>query len=310
MQTILGAGGATAIALARELKNYTSHIRLVSRKPVKVNEDDELFPADLLNGSEVAAAVAGSEVVYLTAGLEYNIKIWRRDWPVMMSNVINACLKANARLVFLDNIYMYAANEIPSMTERSKVNPPSEKGKVRAAVQDMLLTAVKEQDLQALIARSADFYGPDVKNSALSISVTDEFQKGKKAFWQVNASKVHTFTYVPDIGKSLALLGNTPDTYGEIWHLPTSSEKLTGKDFIEMIAAEMNVQPRYYIFSRLMMRVLGLFIPILKELKEMAYQYDRDYVFDSSKFEQRFSYKPVGYAEGIKKMVASISDRK
>lgn len=300
MQTILGAGGATGIALAKELKTYTQPIRLVSRNPARVNADDELFPADLLDASQVEAAVAGSSVVYLTAGLEYNIKVWKRDWPVLMQNVINACLKAKARLVFLDNVYMYAANEIPAMTERSSVNPPSEKGKVRARVQDMLLTAMKKEGLQVLIARSADFYGPDVKNSPLSISVTDEFRKGKKAFWQVDSSKVHSFTYVPDIGKSLALLGNTPDAFGEIWHLPTSSEKLTGKDFIEMIAAEMNVQPRFYIFTRWMMQLLGLFVPILRELKEMAYQYDRNYFFDSSKFEKRFSYKPVSYAEGIR----------
>jgi nucleoside-diphosphate-sugar epimerase len=303
MQTILGAGGVTGIVLAKELKNYTDHIRLVSRKPTRVNIDDELFPADLLNAWEVEAAVTGSMVVYLTAGLEYNAKIWKRDWPVLMRNVINACLKAKARLVFLDNVYMYAANEIPFMTERSLVDPPSEKGKVRAVVQNMLLLAVKEQGLQALIARSADFYGPDVKSSPLNISVVDEFRKGKKAFWQINTSKVHSFTYVPDIGKSLALLGNTPNVYGEVWHLPTSSEKWTGKDFIDTIAAEMNLEPRYYIFSRLMMQVLGLFVPILKELKEMAYQYDSDYVFDSSKFEKRFSYKPVSYAEGIKQML-------
>lgn len=300
MQTILGAGGATSIALAKELTNYTQQIRLVSRKPVTVNVDDELFPADLLNASQVEAAVTGSAVVYLTAGLEYNVKIWKRDWPVLMRNVINACLKAKARLVFLDNVYMYAASEIPSMTERSAVNPPSEKGKVRAEVQNMLLDAVRTQGLQALIARSADFYGPDVKNSPLNISVTDEYRKGKKAFWQMDASKVHSFTYVPDIGKSLAILGNTPDAFGEIWHLPTSSEKLTGKDFIEMIAAGMNLQPRYYIFTRWMMVLLGLFVPVLKEIKEMAYQYDRDYFFDSSKFEKRFSYKPMNYAEGIR----------
>ncbi|KQS34252.1 NAD-dependent epimerase/dehydratase family protein [Dyadobacter sp. Leaf189] len=304
MQTILGAGGATGIVLAKELKNYTDHIRLVSRKPARVNAGDELFPADLLKASEVEAAVAGSEVVYLTAGLEYNIRVWRRDWPILMRNVINACTKAKARLVFLDNVYMYAADEIPHMTERSRVNPPSEKGKVRAAVQDMLLDA-QSQGLQMLIARSADFYGPDVKNSPLSISVNDEFKKGKKAFWQIDASKVHSFTYVPDIGKSLALLGNTPDAYGEVWHLPTSAERLTGKQFIEMIATEMNVQPRYYIFTGWMMQLLGLFVPILRELKEMAYQYDRDYVFDSSKFEKRFSYKPVSYAEGIRQMIRS-----
>lgn len=303
MQTILGSGGAVGTPLAKELKNYTDHIRLVARKPVQVNGDDELFAADLTHREEVDRAVAGSDVAYLTVGLEYNIKVWQRDWPVVMGNVINACLKHNVRLVFLDNVYMYAVGEIPHMKETSAIAPPSKKGKVRAGLQEMLLAAMQNRGLKALIARSADFYGPFVKSSPLGVMVVDEYRKGKKAFWQVDASKLHAFTYTPDAAKATALLGNTPDAYGEVWHLPTSSEKLTGKEFIEKVAAEMNVKPRYYIFSRLMMRLIGLFVPIVGELREMAYQYDRDYVFDSSKFEQRFAYTPVSYAEGIKNMV-------
>ena len=303
MQTILGSGGAIGTPLAKALKNYTDRIRLVARKPVQVNGDDELFPANLISRDEVDRAVAGSEVVYLTVGLEYNIKVWRRYWPVVMSNVINACLKHNARLVFLDNVYMYAAGEVPHMKETSAILPPSGKGKVRAALCDMIFQAVHERGLKALIARSADFYGPSVKNSPLGIMVLDELRKGKKAFWQVDAGKLHAFTYTPDAAKATAILGNTADAYGEVWHLPTSKERLTGKDFIEKVAAEMKVAPRYYIFSRLMMRFIGLFVPVVRELHEMAYQYDRDYVFDSSRFEKRFSYTPVTYTEGIRLMV-------
>jgi len=305
MQTILGAGGAIGTPLAKELSAYTGRVRLVSRNPVPVSGDEELFPADLRDGAAVDRAVSGSEVVYLTAGLEYSFKVWRRDWPLIMGHVLNACLKHDARLVFLDNVYMYAADEIPRMKETSAVAPPSRKGKVRAALCDMIFRAVRERGLKALIARSADFYGPVVRNSPLGVMVLEEFRKGKRAFWQVDASRLHAFTYTPDAAKAAAMLGNTPDAYGEVWHLPTSSEKLTGRDFIERIAAEMQVEPRYYIFSRFMMRVVGFVVPVVRELREMAYQYDRNYVFDSSKFEQRFSCRPVSYAEGIRNMVAA-----
>ncbi|WP_026630098.1 NAD-dependent epimerase/dehydratase family protein [Dyadobacter alkalitolerans] len=305
MQTILGSGGDIGTPLAKELKKYTKHIRLVARKPLQVNGDDELFKADLLHEAEVQAAVAGSEVVYLTVGFEYKTSVWEKDWPVVMKNVINACLMHKARLVFLDNVYMYAAQEIPHMTEGSRVAPESRKGKVRALIQDLLLNAVSEHGLPALIARSADFYGPSSRNSPLTISVLEEFKKGKKAFWQVDASKLHAFTYTLDAAKAVAILGNTADAFGQVWHLPTSSEKLTGKEFITLIAVEMGKQPDYYILSRLMMRVIGIFVPIVRELTEMAYQCDRDYVFDSSKFCNRFSYTPVTYKEGIKQMVAA-----
>ncbi|MGV3603058.1 MAG: NAD-dependent epimerase/dehydratase family protein [Dyadobacter fermentans] len=303
MQTILGSGGAIGNLLAKELKHYTGNVRLVSRKPTKVNPDDALFPADLLDKSKVAAAVQGSDVVYLVAGLPYSAKVWEQQWPVVMQNAIDACLQANASLVFLDNVYMYAPDELSNMTETSQVGPCSRKGIVRARIQQMLLDAVHDRGLNALIARSADFYGPSVANSPLAITVLDELRKGKKAFWQIDDTRLHAFTYVPDAAKALALLGNTGEAYGEIWHLPTSREKLTGKEFIEMVASAMGTEPRYYLFKRWMMRAVGIFVPIVRELGEMAYQYDRDYVFDSSKFEDRFGFSATGYVDGIAEMV-------
>lgn len=309
MQTILGSGGAIGTPLAAALKNYTDRIRLVARHPVRVNEDDELFPADLLDAESVQLAVAGSEVVYLTVGLPYRTRVWQRDWPVVMSNVINACLKHRAKLVFLDNVYMYAPGDIPHMTENAAIAPASRKGRVRASLQDMIFRAVEDRGLEALIARSADFYGPSVKNSPLGVMVLDTFRKGKKAFWQVDASRIHSFTYTPDAARATAMLGNTPDAYGTVWHLPTSAERLTGKQFIEKVAALMGKEARYYHFSRLMMRVIGLFVPIVGELSEMAYQYDRDYVLDSSKFEARFAFSPTSYDEGLRAMVAAADQR-
>jgi putative NADH-flavin reductase len=107
MQTILGAGGIIANELAKELhKNFTKELRLVGRNPKKVNDSDELFKADLLNAQQTADAVEGSEIVYFTAGLPYNSKIWHDQWPIVMQNVIDACELHKAKLVFFDNVYM------------------------------------------------------------------------------------------------------------------------------------------------------------------------------------------------------------
>lgn len=299
MQTILGSGGAIANHLAKELKNYSSDIRLVSRHPKKINESDEIFSADLLVKEQVSKAVSDSEIVYLTAGLSYNIKIWQRDWPRIMQNVINSCVQHNARLVFFDNIYAYSPNEVPAMTENSRKKPQTKKGKVRLDLLNFIFDAMKNQGLRALIARSADFYGKDVKTGFLNIGVIDKFKKGSKAMWQSDANKIHSFTYVPDAAKAVAILGNTEDAYNQEWHLPTSTQKWTGKDFINETAKQMNILPKYYILSKTLISILGIFSPMIKELKEMQYQYNRDYFFDSSKFEKRFSFEPTPYQKGI-----------
>lgn len=305
MQTILGSGGAIANPLAIELKKYSSEIRLVSRHPKKVNETDEIFPADLTNKELVSKAVKGSEVVYLTAGLPYNIKIWQRDWPVIMQNVIEACVEHNVRLVFFDNVYAYSPDEVSHMTENSQKNPSTRKGKVRADLLNMIFDAIKEKGLQALIARSADFYGKDVKTGFLNFGVIDKLKKGSKAMWQSDADKIHSLTYVPDAAKAVAILGNTLDAYNQEWHLPTSSQKWTGKDFINQVAQQLDAKPKYYILNKTMISLLGIFSSTIRELKEMQYQNDRDYFFDSAKFDNHFSFTPTSYEEGIRESAAS-----
>ena len=303
MQTILGAGGAIGKPLAKELKNYTDKIRLAARNPEKINDDDELFICDLLDKKSTMQAVAKSSIAYLTVGLEYKLKTWQRDWPVLMENLINACLHHHCKLVFLDNVYMYDIKHIPHMTETSEINPLSEKGKVRAQLVHMIFDAIQHKGLQALIARSADFYGPGANASALKIGVIDKLLKNSKPFWQADAHKIHSMTYTPDAAKATALLGNTPEAYNQVWHLPTSTEKLTGADYIKMATDAMNKPYTYSVYSKGLMKMIGWFVPSVKELVEMLYQNDRDYFFDSSKFNRTFNFETTSYKDGIQSMV-------
>ncbi|MGB7785802.1 MAG: NAD-dependent epimerase/dehydratase family protein [Salinimicrobium sp.] len=304
MQTILGAGGPIGIELAKALKKYTSKIRLVSRDPQKVNADDELFPANLLVAAEVDRAVKGSEVVYLTAGLPYSYKKWKKQWPVIVQNVIDACEKNSAKLVFFDNVYMYSKESMPHMTENSMVHPPSGKGRIRAEISEMIMKDVWTEKLQALIARSADFYGPGIKNNSILIeTVFKPLKKGKKATWLGGVNYKHSFTYTPDAAKATAFLGNTEAAYGQVWHLPTAANPLTGKEWVQCAAKEMQVKAGYWEVPKWLVRLMGVFMPVMKETVEMMYQYDRDYVFDSSKIEEQFGLNPTSYARGIKEVV-------
>lgn len=307
IQTILGSGGAIGIPLAKELKNYTDKIRLVSRNPKKVNETDELFPIDVNNLSQVDSAIAGSEVVYVTIGFEYNIKVWQKVWPTFLQEVINACKKYNSKLVFFDNVYMYAKSAIPLMKESSEILPPSEKGKVRTQLHQMIMNEVEKNNLTALIARSADFYGPDNKNSALNMMVVDNFLKGKKAQAFGNINKIHTYTYTPDAAKATAILGNTADVYNQVWHVPTTKEKITTLEWIKLIADELNKEAKIQQVPKWLIHVLGVFIPIMKEFPEMLYQYEQDYIFDSTKFENRFGIFATTPKDGIRKLIESLN---
>jgi nucleoside-diphosphate-sugar epimerase len=303
MQTIIGSGGTIALPLTRELKSYTDKVRLVSRNPKKINGTEELFPLDVTQFDRVDEAVSGSEVVYVTVGFNYNLKVWQNTWPPFMKAVIGACKTHGTKLVFFDNVYSYGKSAIPHMTEASPLDPPSKKGMVRKEVCDMIMKEVEKGSLTALIARAADFYGPNTDKSVLVETAAKNLLKGKRAQAFGDINKIHTYTFTPDAGRATAILGNTPDAFNQAWHLPTTKEKLTTKQWIGLIANEISVPARIQKVPTWMLYIIGLFIPELKEFPEMLYQNEVDYVFDSSKFENRFGFKATDPKEGVRIMV-------
>ncbi|GAB4301121.1 MAG: SDR family oxidoreductase [Ignavibacteriaceae bacterium] len=303
MQTVLGSSGVIGKELAKALSQYTDKIRLVSRNPKKVNETDQLMKADLTDPAQLDKAVDGSEIVYVMIGFPYNTKVWRELWPKFMKNLIQSCSKYKPKIFFFDNVYMYDPKYLSDMTEETPINPISEKGKVRAEVARMLMDAVEKNKVEAIIARAPDFYGPGVIGSMLYQSVYLNLVKDKSPQWLGKLDVIHNFIYSKDIGKAVALLGNTPDTFNQVWHLPTTDRKLTNRQWIELMMNAMNKQKKIQTMPDWMISLVGIFMPILKELQDVGYQFKQDYFFNSSKFNKRFNFTPISPEEGVKKMV-------
>ncbi len=306
MQTIVGSGGVIGIELAKALKNHTDQIRLVARNPKKINENDLLFKADVLNFKSLNQAIAGSKVVYATVGFPYSVKIWQQSWPLFIENLIRACETHGSKLVFFDNVYMYDVKCLDHMTEQSTINPSSKKGQVRAKVANMILESASKGRIEALIARSADFYGPSIAgNSVLTEMVFKPLSLKKKAMWLASENFKHSFTYTPDAGKATALLGNSAEAYNQVWHLPTASNPPNGKEWIESIAEKLQAKASFRVLKPAMLKFLGLFMPIMKETVEMLYQYDRPYIFKSEKFESAFNFNATPYSKGIEQIIST-----
>ncbi|HZX57310.1 MAG TPA: NAD-dependent epimerase/dehydratase family protein [Mucilaginibacter sp.] len=305
MHTILGAGGAVANALTRELANNNETIRLVSRKPIQPTGKNITWKkADLLNYAEVLEAAKGSTVIYLTAGLVYDKNVWAQQWPVIMQNFINLGKKTGARLIFFDNVYMYGLVDGP-MTENTPYNPCSAKGETRAKIATQLMDEAKAGNIRASIARAADFYGTDNHNSFFDMMVLDKFAKKQSAQWVGNPEKLHNFSFIPDMGKALYLLGQRPESDNQIWHMPTAAP-IKGKQFIDMTANIYGVKPKYMAINKFLLWTYGLFVKVVMGTVEMYYQYNHDYNFNSDKFEKTFNFKPTSYEDGIKLMSETL----
>jgi len=304
MQTILGANGVIGHELSRALPQYADRIRCVSRAPRPVNPTDEAFVADLLDAKATERAVAGSGVAYLVAGLKYDLAVWQEQWPRIMRNVIDACQRHGTRLVFFDNVYAYGRVD-GAMTEETPFNPSSRKGEVRAKVARMLLEEIRAGSLQAMIVRAADFYGPGAEQSFPHATVFERLRADKTPQWIGDPKAVHTFTYTPDAGRATAALGQSDEAYGKTWHLPTSREPITGEGFVRLACERAGRPFKLQVAPRWMLRLMGLFNPVLRENDEMMYQFEHDYRFDSSKVEAAYGLEPTSYRDGIAETLAN-----
>jgi nucleoside-diphosphate-sugar epimerase len=195
-----------------------------------------------------------------------------------------------------------------AMTEETPFNPVSKKGEVRAQIATMLLDEIKAGSITAMIARSADFYGQKVKNGVYNILVFEKFAKGEKANWPANDAVRHSFTFTRDASKSLIVLAESEEAWNQTWHLPTAPNPLIGKEYLQLAAKQFGVPPRYSVLNKMMVRFAGLFDSDIRETYEMLYQYEYDYIFDSSKFLKAFNSKPTSYNEGIKITASSYKN--
>ena len=300
MQTILGATGQIAVELARELaRNYTTELRLVSRNPRKVNENDEVVVANLLDAEQTAAAVQGSDVVYFTAGLPPDTVVWEAQFPTMLRNALDATRAAGAKFVYFDNTYMYPQDD-RLLKEDAPFEPNGRKGKVRAEMAAMVLEEMAKGDIPVLIGRAPEFYGPGKTQSFTNALVIDRMKLGEKPRVPVRDDTLRTLIWTPDASRALAALGNAPDAYGQTWHLPCDDNRLTYKQFVALAADVFGRPPEYSVIGSLAMKVAGLFKKEVREISELLPRYRQDNLFDSSKFKRRFpDFAVTSYREGL-----------
>jgi nucleoside-diphosphate-sugar epimerase len=300
MQTILGATGQIAIELARELRlSHTRDLRLVSRNPRKVDDADTLARADLLDASQTSAAVEGSEIVYFTAGLPADTSLWEAQFPTMLRNALDAARTVGAKFAYFDNTYMYPQDG-RVQTEDTPFAPVGRKGRVRAAMAQMVLDEMARGDIPVLIARAPEFYGPGRTQSFTNSLIIDNLLAGKKARVPVRADRLRTLVWTPDASRGLATLGNTPDAFGQTWHLPVDADRLTYRQFIELAAEVLGVDADYSVIPKWLLSAAGTFSPQAREIRELLTRYRHDNVFDATKFAVRFPDFPVTtYRRGL-----------
>ena len=201
--------------------------------------------------------------------------------------MLNAAERTDALLVTLENVYGYGPTGGKPMTEDLPLAASTSKGRTRAAMTAELLAAAEAGRVRIAIGRASDFFGAGVTESSLGARVFGNAVAGKRADFIGNPALPHTYSYVPDVAAGLATLGTDERAAGQVWHLP-GPETVTTRALLDLVAAQVNHPVGIRNLSKLAMRALGLVNPLMRELAEMAYQFEEPFVLDTTKFRSTF----------------------
>lgn len=306
VHVVLGARGGVGQSVVRLLAEQGKAVRAVTRQTKAAAAGVDAVAADLLQGDQAVAACRNATVIYHCAGLPYNQ--WATSLPAMLENTITAAAAAGAALVYADNCYMYAPTSQP-MTEALPAAPVTRKGRIRQQLAELLLTAHVEGRVRAVIGRATDFYGPGVVTSTMGDRFFAALLAGKRVEWLGSLDQPHAMTFVDDFARVLITLGARDEALGQVWHTP-AAEALTGRQYIDQSAEAAGVTARPTAVSAGMLRLAGLFNPMIRELGEMLYEYKAPYLIDGSKYLRAFGGAPTPHQEGIRQTVSWYRDHR
>ena len=280
--------GAVGQATAKRLARAGRTLRVAQRsQPASLPREVRFARCDVLDAGSVAAAVGTASQVVLAVGFAYEGRVWRSSWPLAMANVLAACRAAQARLVFVDNLYMYGAQREP-LREDMPLTSTGIKPSVRAAITRQWQAARDAGEVRVAALRAPDFYGPGVTQSHLGEVGFQALARGKRVTLAAPPDTPHDYAYVPDIARGVESLLDAPDdAFGRAWHIPCAPT-LTSRQILALGAAAIGVRLRMMAIPMALWATLGLAIPFMGELAEMRFQWDRPYVVDAGPFAARF----------------------
>ena len=285
LHVVLGATGGVGHHLVEALENRGHKVRAVSRGGTQIGSKAvEALAADVETSDGALAATTGASVVYMAAQPPYSE--WPDRFEAMVENVITGAEEAGAKVVMIDNFYMYGP-DVEDIREDSPQNPPGHKGKARKAVAERLLAADAAGRIRVAIGRFSDYYGPDGDNSGTAVTLFQPATKGSTLRWSGHPDRAHTLHYLPDVARAFLVLGENEAADGEIWILP-SAPALTGTETVAMINSMVEKPLKWSRPPAAFFTIAGIFSKMIRELKETIYQFEQRYVSHSDKFTDAF----------------------
>jgi nucleoside-diphosphate-sugar epimerase len=298
LHVIFGTGAVGMSVMDELTQRGRRRVRMVNRSGrASVPDGVEVVGGDATDEAFAREASEGASVVYFALNPPYDK--WPELFPPLQAGVIEGAASVGAKLIAMENLYMYGPTDGRPLTEDLPYAPNTRKGSVRAMMSEELMEAHTSGRVRVAIGRASDYFGPRVLVSAAGEQVFGRAVEGKSAQLAGDPDQPHTYTYAPDVGRGLVILGEREEALGQAWHLP-SPETVTTRRFVEMIFEEVGKPARVQAAPKILLRAIGLFNSGIRETMEMLYEFEEPFVVDYSKFEEAFGEQATPLRESIR----------
>jgi nucleoside-diphosphate-sugar epimerase len=298
--------GAIGLATLDALRARGEQVRMVNRSArAQVPDGVEVVGGDAGDPAFTTAVTQGAQVVYQTLNPPYHL--WEEQFPTLQAGVLAAAEKQGARLVSVENVYMYGRPNGRPLTEDRAHDAHTRKGRLRSAMSRDLLAAHQAGRVEVAIGRASDYFGPrGGAQSNLGDRVFPAALAGKTATVLGDPDQPHTYTFIPDIGEGLAILGEHPDATGRAWHLPNDPATPTTRELVDLaFRAAGRPRTRLRQAHPLLLRALALANPTVREILEMQYQFEEPFIVDSTAFTSRLGMPATPLGDAVERTLAT-----
>jgi nucleoside-diphosphate-sugar epimerase len=280
--------GAIGLATMDALHARGETVRLVNRSGrAPAPEGVEVVGGDASDPAFTTAVSEGAHVIYQTLNPPYDQ--WEQQFPALQAGVLAAAQAHGARLVSMENVYMYGRPNGRPLTEDRAHEAHTHKGQLRSRMSRELLAAHDAGTVEVAIGRASDYFGPrGGAQSNLGDRLFPAALAGRTATVLGSPDQPHTYTFIPDIGEGLAVLGEHPDAPGQVWHLPNDPDTHTTRQLVDTVytlAGQSRTRLRQV--HPLLLRAAAITNPTVRSLLEMQYQFDEPFIVDSARITTR-----------------------
>ncbi|GAA3757178.1 NAD-dependent epimerase/dehydratase family protein [Salinactinospora qingdaonensis] len=307
LHVIVGAG-PVGTALACQLADSGEEVRLVTRSGGGPEHPGVArVRADASDAAALTRHTRGAVALYNCANPP-SYPQWQEHWPPLAAAMLQAAEETGAVLVITACLYGYGPVDGPIHRDLP-LAATDPKGRLRAWMWQEALERHEAGAIRVTEVRASDYIGMVKPLNSYLVFYADQARRGRTVFTFGDPDLPHTVTYIPDVARTLAAVATDERAWGQAWHVPSPPAR-TVRAAVTDLARQCGARrPSMVRIPRPLLRLASPFSPLLREIGDLLYQWDRPYILDAAATTRTFGIEATPWEEVVRETARALNAR-